>query len=73
MYIYISYICITSIYIIRIYIISIRTYFYLLLLKVAYCSRFCYFTAPVAVPSNDNTLINLVQPYSIKISKEKRK
>ena len=56
-YIYILYIYIISIYIIRIYIISIRTYFYLFLLKFVYYSRFCCFTVPIAMPNNDNTLI----------------
>ena len=43
-----------SIYIIRINIISIRTYFYLCLLQFVYCSRFCCFTAPRAMPNNNN-------------------
>ena len=36
-------------------IISICTS--LLLWELIYCSRFCYFTAPIAMPNNDNTLI----------------
>ena len=31
--------------------------FYLFLFKFAYWLRFCCFTAPVAMPNNDNTLI----------------
>ena len=39
-------------------LISICTSFYfLLLLELIYCSRFCCFTAPIAMPNNDNTLI----------------
>ena len=34
-----------------------RTYFYIFLLKCVYCSRFCCFTAPIAMSNNDNTLI----------------
>ena len=30
---------------------------YIFLLKFVYCSRFCCFTAPVAMQNNDNTLI----------------
>ena len=40
------------------YTMLICTSFYLLfVLEFIYCSRFCCFTAPIAMPNNDNTLI----------------